>query len=88
MASVMFQPTPNPNSMKFVLDRPVVSGASASYMSAEAAQDSPLASALFAVEGVAGLFMLSNFITVTKSSDARWEEILPKLQSVIEEHFG
>ena len=46
---VQYQPTPNPNSMKFVVNRTVVESGSESYMDAEAAKNSPLASAAFRV---------------------------------------
>lgn len=87
MANVTYQPTPNPNSLKFVVDRPVVESGSESYMNAEDAQKSPVASALFAIEGVAGVFMLGNFITVTKSPEAAWDALLPQVEQVLTEHF-
>lgn len=88
MANVTYQPTPNPNSLKFVLDRPVVESGSESYMSAEAAEKSPVAAALFAIEGVAGVFMLGNFVTVTKSPEAAWDALLPRVEQVLAEQFA
>lgn len=85
---VNYQPTPNPNSMKFVLDRTVVDSGSESYMNAEAAKKSPLASALFALEGVTAVFMLGNFVTVTKAPDADWGALVPRVTEVIESHFS
>lgn len=88
MANVTYQPTPNPNSVKFILDRPVVASGSESYMSAEAAEKSPVASALFALDGVVSVFMLGNFITVTKSPDAAWESLVGQIEQVLESHFS
>lgn len=88
MANVMVQPTPNPNSMKFMLDRPVVATGSESYMNAEAAEKSPLASALFKLDGVASIFMLGNFITVNKAGDAAWEDLVPRIEQVITQELG
>lgn len=85
---VQYQPTPNPNSLKFTVNKTVVESGSASYMSAEEAQDSPLAAALFAVEGVASIFMLGNFITVNKSPEADWTEMVPQLTDVIVEKLS
>ncbi|HLS88575.1 MAG TPA: NifU N-terminal domain-containing protein [Sphingobacteriaceae bacterium] len=81
------QPTPNPNSVKFTLDRPVVVGDSKSYFSPEEA-DTPLAKMLFEVEGVAGLFFLNNFITVTKSPDADWNTVVPDVEERIKKYFS
>lgn len=83
MVDILYQPTPNPNSMKFTLDRKVVESGSKSYMNKEAAEESPLARALFEVEGVASLFMLGNFITVNKEPQAAWEDLVPKIEDVL-----
>lgn len=88
VANVTYQPTPNPNSLKFVLDRPVVEAGSESYMNAEDAKGSPVASALFAIEGVAGVFMLGNFVTVTKAPEASWEDLVPQVEQVLSEQFA
>lgn len=82
------QPTPNPNSVKFVLDRPVIAGdESKSFFSPEEA-DTPLAAALFEIGGVAGLFFLNNFITVTKSPESDWNAIVPDVEERIRHHFS
>jgi hypothetical protein len=78
------QPTPNPNAMKFTVDRTVVDGrASRSFHSAAHVAEDPLARALFAVAGVASLFMVEDFITVTKQPDAQWHELAPQLEAAI-----
>ena len=60
--------TPNPNSIKWVLGSPVVEGASgAHFVGPPTPGESPLAAALFRVHGVAGVFLGSNFLTVTKN---------------------
>ena len=68
------QPTPNPNALKFVLDRSV-SQQPVSFFNAEAARDHPLASKLFAVPGVSSLLLLGDFITVNKRPEAGWADI-------------
>src|SRR5690625_3833668 len=80
---VQFQPTPNPNSLKFIVNQTVVESGSESYMDAEAAQKSPLAAALFELDGVASVFMLGNFITVNKKAEAAWEDLAPAITEVI-----
>ncbi|HEY8469748.1 MAG TPA: NifU N-terminal domain-containing protein [Longimicrobiales bacterium] len=81
--TVRFQPTPNPNAGKFSTDRTVVQNGSRSYFSAEQAAGDPVAGALFAIPGVASVFMVADFITVTKTPDARWEELVPRVEQAI-----
>lgn len=68
--------TPNPNSIKWVLSQPVVPGAAAAnFAAAPSSEVSPLASALFEVEGVAGVFLGTSFITITKRDGVEWTEL-------------
>ena len=85
---VTVQPTPNPDAMKFTLDRPVVEGRSQSYNSPQEAETSPLAKRLFAVQGVAGLFMTANFVTVRRGPGMEWEEIVRQVEAALKAHFG
>lgn len=85
--NVIPQPTPNPNSVKFTLDRPVILGESKTYDSPSTA-DTPLAKTLFEVDGVASLFFLNNFITVTKDPDADWNNIVFAIEDRIKRHFS
>ena len=59
------QATPNPNALKFVLDRSI-SEQPTSFFNAEAARNHPLAQRLFAVQGVTSLLLLGDFITINK----------------------
>jgi Fe-S cluster biogenesis protein NfuA len=53
----------------------------------QAAQRSPLAERLFQVDGVTGVFLGGDFITVTKRADKQWDLLKPALLGVIMEHF-
>lgn len=87
--TVRFQPTPNPNAGKFILNRKVVAGSSSiSFYNPEDAADHTLGTALFELEGVVSLFMVDDFVTVTKSADASWEKLIPEVQAVIERVLG
>ena len=60
---------PNPASMKFVANFFLVpEGLDFHYENAEEAEDSPLAKYLFAMEFVDKVFIMSNFVTVTKKN--------------------
>jgi Fe-S cluster biogenesis protein NfuA len=79
--------TPNPASLKFLPGRDVLGAGSVDMPDAESARQSPLAARLFQVEGVAGVFLGSDFITVTKRADKQWDTLKPALLGIIMEHF-
>lgn len=83
--AVFVEPTPNPNSLKFVVGRQIVSHGPYEYARASEAAKSKLAQALFAIGGVEGVFVGSNFVTVRKDEDASWDAIEPKALSAIED---
>jgi Fe-S cluster biogenesis protein NfuA len=78
--------TPNPTTLKFLPGRPVLSAGVLDIPSAAEAARSPLAERLFGVPGVAGVFLGSDFITVTKSG-GEWQHIKPAILGAIMEHF-
>ncbi|HEX4792870.1 MAG TPA: NifU N-terminal domain-containing protein [Humisphaera sp.] len=78
------QPTPNPNAMKFVLDR-VIAPQPASFFGASAAAAHPIASRLFEVSGVASLLLLGDFVTVNKQPQAKWPPITSKIKKILAE---
>jgi Fe-S cluster biogenesis protein NfuA len=76
--------TPNPNSIKWVLGSTIVEpGTSAHFDSAPTSDVSPLAARLFALEGIEGVFIASNFITVTKRPELEWTEIAQPIVDAI-----
>lgn len=83
--TVSFQPTPNPNAGKFNVGRPVVEGRSSrSFFNADQAAADPVASALFELDGVASIFMVEDFVTVTKQPAADWSDLVPQVTSTLE----
>ena len=83
---IQTEATPNPATLKFLPGRPVSPDGVIDIPSAADAAKSPLAERLFSVPGVAGVFLGSDFITVTKSS-AEWQQIKPAILGAIMEHF-
>lgn len=79
------QETPNPNAVKFILKEPVSHGTSHSFKNAEAAADNALAKAIFDVGEVVSVFYMDKMITVEKTDDIDWDEILPDLAVPIRE---
>ena len=85
---VRVQRTPNPNAMKFSLGGPVVSGSAARTIgSAQAAQGDPVAEPLFAIEGVQSIFMVADFVTVIKTSEAEWDDLVPRIVASLQQSF-
>lgn len=90
---IQTESTPNPATLKFLPGRAVLmagarQGGGVEYRSAdEAARRSPLAARLFAVEGVAGVFLGADFISVTKADCAAWDDLKPLLLMEIMEHY-
>jgi Fe-S cluster biogenesis protein NfuA len=89
-ASAMFietEGTPNPATLKFLPGRDVMGAGTADFASADAALRSPLAGALFALPGVARVFLGGDFITVTKTDATDWQALRPQVLGAVMEHF-
>lgn len=85
--AIQVQGTPNPNAAKFVLGESLLGDEGRTYFDAEAAEGNPLAERLFGVEGVRALFMVDNFITVTKTEGAAWDDLVEPIREAIEEEL-
>ncbi|MCC5983516.1 MAG: NifU family protein [Rhodobacteraceae bacterium] len=84
---IQTESTPNPATLKFLPGQEVMAAGTADFPSAETAHTSPLARRVFAAEGVTGVFLGSDFITVTKDDGADWAHIKPAILGAIMEHF-
>jgi Fe-S cluster biogenesis protein NfuA len=80
--------TPNPATLKFLPGREVLAGRTADFADADAALISPLADALFGLQGVARVFLGADFITVTKTGEQDWQALKPQILGLIMEHFA
>jgi len=79
-------PTPNPQALKFIVDRQMVEGEPVFYNNLKEATGSPLAEKLFAMDGVKQLFAFQNFVTVTKEDDTSWQDFARAVGKVIRGH--
>lgn len=84
---IQTEQTPNPATLKFLPGRDVMGTGTADFSNADAAKRSPLAEHLFTIDGVAGVFLGSDFITVTKSADKDWHLLKPAVLGAIMEHY-
>ncbi len=73
------QETPNPNAVKFILKEPVSHGTSHSFKSIEDAEGNALAKSIFDIGEVVSVFYMDKMITVEKTDEADWDEVLPEL---------
>jgi Fe-S cluster biogenesis protein NfuA len=83
---IQTEATPNPATLKFLPGRTVMGEGTLDMPDAGQAQRSPLAERLFGINGVGGVFLGSDFVTVTKST-GEWQHLKPAILGAIMEHF-
>ena len=79
--------TPNPATLKFLPGKEVMKSGTVDFADAAAAVRSPLAEALFGIEGVERVFLGSDFVTVTKREDKEWAVVKPAVLGAIMDHY-
>ena len=84
---IQTESTPNPATLKFLPGQTVLDAGTADFPTPDTAGKSPLATRLFGVEGVTGVFFGTDFVTVTKAEGVDWDVIKPALLGAIMEHF-
>jgi hypothetical protein len=75
-------PTPNPNALKYSLTGPICDQP-VSFFKPQDGQNHPVASKLFAIEGVASVLLLHDFVTINKTASAKWKDITPAVKKVL-----
>ncbi len=88
MVQVSPQPTPNPNALKFTLDRLATDKRSETFREGSDPADSPLGASIFALGGVVNVFLTADFVSVTKDDFVDWDGLMPRVVAAIEEHYG
>ena len=84
----LLEDTPNPLTIKFLPGKEVMKSGTADFRKKELSENSPLASRLFEIEGVDGVFLGSDFISVTKKKDEEWFSLKPSILGKIMEHYA
>ena len=79
--------TPNPNALKFVLDKIILENGTANFPDKGKSSNSPLAARLFKIESVKEVFIGKDFITVSKDPNSSWDSIYDLLLESINKHF-
>jgi hypothetical protein len=85
MATATPGPSPNPNALRFSLDTTLPD--TINFTGAEEAAGHPFAAAVFAVEGVASVFGVNDFVTVNRRPGAEWDPIIEAVQAAAAAHL-
>ena len=84
---IQTEETPNPATLKFLPGQTVLGAGTANFSEGDNIESSPLAKKLFDVEGVVGVFLGSDFITITKNEQVHWDAIKLELRNFIKKYL-
>ncbi len=84
---IQTEQTPNPATLKFLPGEDVMGQGVADFTDADASESSPLAKRVFAVDGVTGVFLGSDFVTVTKAAGEDWYALKPAVLGALMEYY-
>ncbi|GGJ58202.1 iron transporter [Sphingopyxis bauzanensis] len=79
--------TPNPATLKFLPGQAVMEAGTRDFASPEEAEASPLASALFSLGDVTGVFFGRDFVSVTAAPGVGWSDLKPDVLGILMDHF-
>ncbi|KAJ3156720.1 hypothetical protein HDU86_003944 [Geranomyces michiganensis] len=85
---IQTESTPNVDSLKFKPGVPVLLSATAEFLTPRDSLSSPLAAALFRIDGVQSVFFGNDFITITRDPDANWQLMRPDIYGAIMDFFA
>jgi hypothetical protein len=80
---ISIDPTPNENALKFTIEGKAIASGSATFKK-DTAANNPIAAAVFAIDGIVAVFLLNDFITVTKAPSASWSDLQKAVQDAIQ----
>lgn len=83
IVTVYTESTPNPNTLKFVCDKPLIVGTAIEFTDKDQTKNSPLAQNLFNFPFVKSVFFAANFVTITKTENVSWNDIASELRYFI-----
>lgn len=85
--SIYTEMTPNPETMKFVANKLLYPGKSIDFPEVETAKPSPLATELFGFPFIKSVFIASNFVTLTKTPETDWTDVIPSIREFLKEYL-
>ena len=87
IVSIYTEMTPNPETMKFVANKLLYPGKSIDFPDESTAGPSPLAKELFAFPFIRSVFIASNFVTLTKTIETNWDDVIPNIRLFLKEYL-
>ena len=87
LVSIYTEMTPNPETMKFVANKLLYPSKSIDFADEKAATPSPLAQELFGFPFIKSVFLAGNFITLTKTPDTQWEDVIPTVREFLKQYL-
>lgn len=87
IVSIYTEMTPNPETMKFVANKLLYPGKSIDFPDEAAAGPSPLAKELFAFPFIRSVFIASNFVTLSKTPETNWDDVIPSVRQFLKEYL-
>jgi Fe-S cluster biogenesis protein NfuA len=87
IVSIYTEMTPNPETMKFVANKLLYPGKSIDFPDEASAAPSPLAQELFAFPFIRSVFIASNFVTLTKTQDTLWEDVINNIRDFLKQYL-
>lgn len=87
VVSIYTEMTPNPETMKFVANKLLYPGKIIDFPDVESAKPSPLAIELFGFPFIKSVFIASNFVTLTKTADTDWDDVIPAIRQFLKEYL-
>lgn len=87
MISIYTEMTPNPETMKFVANKLLYPGKSIDFPDVSSAKPSPLAVELFGFPFIKSVFIASNFVTLTKTVETEWNDVIPTIRQFLKEYL-
>lgn len=85
--SIYTEMTPNPETMKFVANKLLYPGKSIDFPDIDSAKPSPLAQELFGFPFIKAVFIASNFVTLTKTGETDWQDVIPNIRQFLKEYL-
>lgn len=85
--SIYTEMTPNPETMKFVTNAYLYPGRNIDFATEQEAEPSPMAQELFSLPFVRGVFIANNFVTITKTPNMEWSDIIPTMRDFLKQYL-
>mgnify|MGYP000341586105 CR=1 FL=1 len=88
VVSLYTESTPNPSTMKFVVNRMLLKGLSVDYTNINETTEAPFAKALYSFDFITAVFIKNNFVTIAKTDDKDWHEVIPEIREFIRAYLS